>query len=230
MDITELKIGTKLELEIFNDDGIRLDYTMVSEFEWLTGENTAIIAAPIHEGAIFPVHMGTVINIYFNNKKDNDINLFRFKASVSGRETNENLALLKIDIESGIEKVQRRKYYRLDCSVPVRYRVVNSFSDNRNEKIEFKKTITGNLSGGGICLLLEEKIEIGKLVECEINIDPNRMIRTFGKVVRFDNSKIEGKFKYEVGIAFVKINDNDREAVVRYIFDEQRKLRKKGLI
>ena len=78
--------------------------------------------------------------------------------------------------------------------------------------------------------MLEEKVEVGKLVECEVFTSQDKKVRFFGKVIRYERSELEGRFKYEAGIAYIKINDNDREAVVRYIFNEQRKLRKKGLI
>ncbi len=230
MERTELVIGTKLELEIFNDAGIRLEHTLISEFEWFAGDNEAIIAAPIFEGNILPVRIGTVMNMYFTIKKENYINLFSIRAVVRGREVSENLSLLRVELQGDIRKVQRRRYYRLDCSVRVQYRLVDSMNAVHNEDIPYKSTIANNLSGGGIGLLLEEKIDVGRLIECVLFEDQARKVKFFGKVIRYEKSETEGKFKYEAGIAYIKINDNDREAVVRYIFNEQRKLRKKGLI
>ena len=230
MDLTELKIGTKLELELFNESGVRMDYTLISRFEWLLDENSAMIAAPIHEGLIYPIRTGTEMNIYLTAKLENVISLYRFKARVTGRDTVDNLALLRIEAESGFEKVQRRKYFRLECSVAVKYRIVDSFNEFKNEGIQFKKSLAINLSGGGICLLLEEKIDVGKLVECEITTYQNRVIRFFGKVIRYEKNQVESRFKFLAGIAYIKINENDREAVVKFIFNEQRILRQKGLI
>jgi c-di-GMP-binding flagellar brake protein YcgR len=230
MNITELQIGTKLELEPFNEDGIKLDYTLVSEFEQAYSENIAIIAAPIHEGYIYPVRIGTVMNIHYSQKYENDYNLFMFKAKVIGRETSENLALLKVEIIGEIKKIQRRNYYRLECSIPVQFRIVNSYNSEYNKGIPFQKTIATDLSGGGIGLRLEERIEIGKLLECEILTEESKTIKFCGKLVRYYKNDVEGKFKFHAGVSYIKISNNDREAVVKYIFTEQRKMRKKGLI
>jgi c-di-GMP-binding flagellar brake protein YcgR len=91
-------------------------------------------------------------------------------------------------------------------------------------------TVSVNISGGGICLRIEEKIDIGRLVECVVDTDADRKISFIGKVVRCEKSEIESKYRYEAGIDYTRIEDKEREAVVRFIFEEQRKLRKKGLI
>lgn len=230
MELSELEIGTKLEIELFNDAGNKLEHMLVSKLEWLEGVHVAVISAPIFEGNVFPVRIGTVMNVYFIIKRETDINLFKFTATVKSREMSENLHLLRVELNGEISKVQRRRYFRLDCSVQVQYRIVYSLNEIHNEGIPYKKTIANNLSGGGINLMLEDKIKVGCLLECEIFTDESRKVKFFGQVIRYVESGMEGRFKYEAGIAYIQINNNDREAVVRYIFNEQRKLRKKGLI
>lgn len=230
MKLDEVQIGTKLELETLWDDGLRLEYMLISKFEWAIDENTAMIAAPINEGVVFPVHTGTELNVYFLTKQDGNTECFRFRAVVRGRGMVENLPLLKIEATGEIERIQRRQYYRLVCSVPVMYRLVDIPNSEANETVPFKKSLVSNLSGGGVCLLLEDKVEIGKLVECELTAGEGIIVKFFGKVIRYEKTDMEGKFRYEAGIAYIKINEKDRETVVRFIFDEQRKLRKKGLI
>ena len=230
MKISELQVGTKLELELINSDGIRYENTLVSEFEWAEGENAAMIAAPINEGVVFPIHTGTGIYIYFIRKKESVTALYRVKAIVIGRDTSDNMALLRVEAVSGIEKVQRRSYFRLGCSLSIQFRQVESLNPIHSEGVPFKKALASNLSGGGICLLLEDKVEVGKLIECEIPTGEGKVVRFYGKIIRYDRSESDDRFKYEAGIAYIKINENDRETVVKFIFDEQRKLRKKGLI
>lgn len=230
MELSELEIGTKLELELLNEEGTKLEPTLVSKFEWSLGIHEAVIAAPIFEGKVIPIQIDTMMNVYFTKRREKDINLFMFSAAVKGREMSENLHLLRVEQQGEIVKVQRREYFRLDCLVKVQYRLVESLNTEYNEDNPFKKTFANNLSGGGICLMLEDKIEVGKLIECEIFNDQSRKVRFFGKVIRYERTGRDGNYKFEAGIAYIKINDNDRDAVVRYIFEEQRKLRKKGLI
>lgn len=230
MNISELEIGTKLELELYDEDGIRLDYTLVSELEWVNSDNEAIIAAPIHEGVVFPISVGTLINVYFTKTNDDRQQLYFFKAEITGRDKSDNIALLKIKLTSGIQRMQRRKYYRLPCAMQVRYRVIDSMNPERNEGIPFRNTIASNLSGGGIGLLLENKIEIGKLIECQINGIKDLTLTFYGRAIRYEKTNMESRYKYEAGIAFVRINNKDREDLIKHIFSQQRILRKKGLI
>jgi c-di-GMP-binding flagellar brake protein YcgR len=230
MKLSDLEMGTKLELELTDIQGQRLEPILVSELEWFAGKNEAVIAAPIFEGSVVPLHIGTIMNVYFIKKRENDIHLYKLEAEVMARETSENLHLLRIRIQGEPEKVQRREYYRLSCSVEVRYRIVDYLNEVYNENIGFKRTFARNISGGGVCLLLEDKVEVGSILECEVHPEGDRMIRFFGQVVRYDKSEREGRFKYEAGIAYIRINESDRETVVRFIFEEQRKMRKKGLI
>jgi len=230
MNITELKTGTKLELELFNSAGIKLEQTLVSEFEWSIDENTAVIAAPIHRGVLFPIHLDTVINIFFKKRNEYETGLFRFKARVVSKDKRKNIDLLKIRIESEFEKIQRREYYRLGCTLSVQYRMINSPDAVNNEEIPYKKTLANDLSGGGISLLLDEKIGVGRLVECEILTGRNKPIRFLGQIVKFEKRGVEGRYRFKAGVEYIRITNKDREAVVKFIFEEQRKLREKGLI
>jgi Predicted glycosyltransferase len=229
MEIAQLKIGTKLELELNSESEKKLDYTLTSGFEGMEDSNIILIAAPIRESVVYPIHIGTVLNIYFVLKAEHDYELYMFQSMVSARDTRDNIALLKIEQISEITRVQRRAYFRLGCSMPVKFRLVENMNEMVNKNIQYRNTIASNLSGGGMCLLLEENIEVGKMVECEIYTE-EKVIHFFGKVVRHDKSPYEGKYKYEAGIVYIRINNNDRESVVKFIFNEQRKLRKKGLI
>jgi c-di-GMP-binding flagellar brake protein YcgR len=51
-----------------------------------------------------------------------------------------------------------------------------------------------------------------------------------GEVLRVLRYNFEGKFSYEAGILYKKIENIDREAIIGFIFSTQRKLRKKGMI
>lgn len=230
MELSRLETGTKLELELLDDAGERIEPVLVSEFEWYEDNNEAIIAAPIHGGNIYPLHIGARLFAYFLKSRGKEINLYRFEAVVKGREKHDNLHFIKVEMIGDIEKVQRRRFFRLECSLPVKYRLRVSPENDKNNKAPFLETIACNLSGGGIGLLLEEKLEAGSYIECRIFNDIGTEISFIGQIIRCVKNEIESKFKYRAGIAFVKIDYKDREAIVRYIFKQQRKLLKKGLI
>lgn len=225
MTLAELQPGTKLELELYDSLGEKVKPSLVSEFEWLEGDKTAFIAAPIYEGVIYPVRAGTIMDICFIG----DDSLYRFKAKVLNRGLRDNVAMLKIEIEGGMHKVQRRQFYRFECSLPVRYRLVGTLNPVYNDDTPFTKAVTKNLSGGGLSIAINEKIERDKYIECELMLADDKVVRFYGKVVRL--IKLDNDLhKYEAGVVFRKIENKDREDIIKYIFQQQRNLRKKGLI
>lgn len=234
MELSEIEAGSKLELELIDESGDRIEPILISKFERSREEDEAVIAAPIFEGNIVPLRYNTLMNVYFTKIVRNVVNLFKFQATVKGREVTDNLQYIIIEKNSEVVKIQRREYYRLDCILDVYYRVVEaemetSNKDSGKEK-PFTRALANNLSGGGISLLLEEKIEVGKTVECEIFSERGKKIRFFGKVVRYERNENSEVYRFKAGIAYVKINENDRDDVVRHIYEQQRKLRNKGMI
>lgn len=230
MDLSELEVGSKLELELFDNNGVRAQKTLISEYEWMVDDDTIAIAAPISERKIVPVPAGSSMNIYFLKQYDSDINLYKFRAIVKNRYDADNLKVLLVTKEGEITRVQRRNYYRLDMLLEVSYRSIGPGRGGYTGDKQFKKSLAVNLSGGGICLLLDDEFEAGDLIECEMTFDRIKNIKFCGKVVRFDESDREGRYKYKAGVAYIEIDENDRETVVRYIFQEQRKLLRKGLV
>ncbi len=231
MDLSEVEIGTKLELELFDNTGERLEPTLVSQFEWLEAKNLAAIAAPIFEGRIVPLPNYSELGIYFTKRTGSLPNLYKFNAIIRSRIVSDNLHIMIVEKQGDIMNVQRRNYFRLDCFVEVRYRILDPEGDDKYDKDKaYINTWANNLSGGGVCLILEEKVPAGTIVECEMFSDTSRPVKFFGKVIRFEETGKDGKYKFEAGIAYIEISDNDREVIVRYIYEEQRKLLRKGLI
>jgi len=221
MNYNELSIGLKLELQLFAKDGKKMYRSFASELEWVEDNNIIHIAAPIYEGRVYPVLVGTEIAVSFI--KDN--NFYEFTAKVIDRESKNNLAMLKVQALSNIVKIQRREFFRIDINLPVKYRVIDSVDMKSNE--EYIETITRDLSGGGLCMRLKEPIEIDKYLDCELFI--SNKVKFIGKVVRLIKYDVlHGPYKYEIGVSFEKIDDAVREKIISYIFQEQRKLLKKG--
>ena len=63
--ITEIKTGTRLELEIYTDKENKIDIDFVSMFEQVLDDQFILISAPLHQGYLYPIRIGWVINVYF---------------------------------------------------------------------------------------------------------------------------------------------------------------------
>lgn len=226
MKLNKIYAGTKLEIAINTGTNEKKETSLISEFEWAESENTAYIAAPILEGVLYPIRSGTVMKVYFIEKDA----FYCFKARVKDRNVKDNIALLKIEVLNEIEKLQRRQFFRLDCSIALRYWTLEEDSQNSGGMNAGNKGILSDLSGGGACIIAGEKLEKNKIIQCEFSLDDKDKISLFGEVVRSDRCDGNDTDRYKTGIEFKRIDNKYREAIIRFIFNEQRKLRKKGLI
>lgn len=223
MKLGDIEIGTKLELEIYNSFNEQIKPNLISQFEWAEDEQTAVIAAPFSEGNVYPVRAGWEMVVYFIRKDS----LYKFRAKVLKRGYKENLPYLKIKIISDFEQVQRRQYFRFEYSLPIRYRFLD---EHETGEEPYFQTITKDISGGGVSMFLEDKtFEKGAMLQCELELE-ERKIMFVGEVIRVNRCELTGKFNYEAGILYKKIENKDREAIIGFIFRTQRELRRKGLI
>lgn len=233
MKINEIKIGSKLEIEAYNNLGESYEFSLISQLESVENDEKAVIYAPIREGVIFPIRIGSDINIYFSVKiTEDDYHLYKFKASVLSRKVREGIAMLLIAIKGEIVRVQRRQFFRFSYMMPIKYRWIESDKKENEEETEkqYKESFTRDISGEGICILTEEKATYGAKIECILRFEEDNEMFLLGKIVRVLKCDNEGKFNYENGVNFINISEKDRECLIRFIFEIQRKLRKKGLI
>jgi c-di-GMP-binding flagellar brake protein YcgR len=221
MKYTELEIGLKLEIKLAENDDLIINEPFVSEFEGIENKEILVIAAPIYKGHLYPVKIGAQITITFVT----DNNLYEFLAKVIARENKHNVAMLKIQPQGQIEKVQRREFFRFDTSIPVKFRIIDNINSKSTQ--DYIETVTRDLSGGGLCMRLKEPIEIDSYIECELFLSCK--VTFIGKVVRLTKyDTMQGQYKYEIGVYYEMRDQITREKVISYIFQEQRRLLKKG--
>jgi hypothetical protein len=79
---------------------------------------------------------------------------------------------------------------------------------------------TVNLSGGGIGFVSEESFEEGDIVRIKMLLDEPVFvgILVFGEIIRVTKKDSQ----YEIGIKFIKINENHRDIIVRFVIYKQK--------
>ncbi len=222
METIKLNLGDKLEIELYNSNGERVSPLLVSQFEGTLPDGSMEILAPIKGGRIFPVYRGVNMGVIYEKSGE----LYKFIGEAVERRISGNVFLLRIMPKSGAEHMQRRFFFRFNCILDVRYRLFEKKDTNNADKGDYKKAITKDISGGGLCILTNEE----PVYEWYLDgiIDIGNGVRFIGKVVRVINVHDKGKFNYEAGIEFIDISDLEREKVISFIFDSQRKMLKKG--
>lgn len=121
---------------------------------------------------------------------------------------------------------ERRKFARATIELIVRYKVL----DIPQQQLEAK---TKDISGGGICLVTREKMKLGTAVAMEIKFSPaDNPVIAYGRVVWFNQSKLgpspAGHLRFDSGIEFEKISDQDRKRIIEKVQAEQGNTKSKG--
>ncbi|HOO28592.1 MAG TPA: flagellar brake protein, partial [Lachnospiraceae bacterium] len=199
----------------------------------IVSEDQIKIAMPMEQGKIILLPVDGEYNICFYTTTG----LYQCLARVIDRYKSDNIFVLDMELTTDIRKYQRREYYRLNCVLDMKSREITEKDVNGlSERVRFIDTdITFNnglivdISGGGVrfiskvCypkntnILFSFSLYVsGKLAEYKL----------IGKVLlseRLENREDE----YEHRIQFVNIMNDDRESIIRYIFEEERKIRRR---
>ena len=222
MDIKTIGIGTRLELELFNSKGEKQRPLLVSQFEGMLSQNEIEVVAPIYEGKIYPVHTGTIIDVCYEKNGD----MYLFQAKSMERKYKGKIAVIILEVLTNPKKIQRRAYYRLNVLLDVACRNYDSILLEPEDRGDYIQCLTKDISGGGVCLVLDERIPEGTFVDCRIPL--GGIVEFTGKVVRVIPFKHSGITKYETGIEFTKISNKSRENIISFIFQKQRNMLNKG--
>ena len=163
------------------------------------------------------------------------------------------------EIVSELEKIQRREYYRLKCVFDINFRrsldgniyakdsdedkkiTVDYVEEGQQKQLVYEKkkvpwhaAIVTNISGGGMRFNSRESLRKGEKVLLKMHLkfdDSEEDYEIEAKVIH--SSAVQNRQDtYEACVQFTNISSRDREAIIRFVFAEERRIRrrKKGLI
>ena len=113
---------------------------------------------------------------------------------------------------------EKRKFVRLSALVDVIY--------SKRAITEKETSITRNISQGGICLIAYDELNERDVLDLKLYLPgENSPIQATGKVVwvkEFIIGSIEEGKRYDVGIEFMDIKEEDANRVNKYVFSHIR--------
>ena len=209
-----VKVGDKVEL-IKKTHIENLQHSFYSVIQEIRGQDKIIIAAPMEKGKIIPLEIegDYYLCVY------TDRGLYRCEITVTNRSKDNNFFTTTLQVNTKMQKYQRRQYYRLDCVLTFQYK--NESKDEWNEG-----TIL-DISGGGIRFVSNCQLSSVDHVLCHIILNlenEKKHIYVSGEIV--DSDEID-YHAYETRAAFEDISDEVREIIIKFVFDEERKKRKR---
>lgn len=107
---------------------------------------------------------------------------------------------------------EKRKHMRLNAYVDVVWEKIA----NPVQQVSFKEDKTKNISEGGICLNINERVEIGELLDLVILLPSQKTIRSRSRVQWVRESEVVTK-RFDVGVEFLNVSDQDQEELKAFI-------------
>lgn len=199
----DVVIGERLEI-LFEGN------VYISQIQDIYDDDRYLISVPIARGYSVFIPLGERLKVRFFRPNG----VYEFEAVLDSREKRENVEGLVIKRNSDINRIQRREYYRLQTVRDIKYR--------KGEEEEYRHGITKDISGGGMRIFVDRSLEPGEVVDILVPLEEELKLK--GRVIR--TNKVDNGF--EVGLCYVDIDRWDREKIIRFIFENQRKRIKKG--
>ena len=209
----------------------------VSKVYDILSEDTLEILMPMEKTKLIllPVDSEFDLVVYQENS------LYQCLVRVTDRYKSSNVYLLQVELVSNLRKYQRREYYRFSCALQMCARNLQEEELQAVEKnlpytltpgLPLKQSVIVDISGGGLRFISSQRYEPESMlyINYELQIDSEmKMYEIIGKVLsvrELENRK--GTFEHRV--QYYDMNRKTREEIIKYIFQEERKNRRKELL
>ena len=243
-----IAVGVKLELKYIKtrENSLKNEKIYMSQLLDFSENDKASIAMPLEKGRLIPLAVGDKYIICFYTNKG----LFQCTAIITDRFRNNNIYMLEIQFLSDLEKYQRRQFYRLECIMEITYHVIseaelilsnslkesnvqNELDRNKYPEIyedinaEWKQGTITDISGGGARFNSKQMHECGEIIQLGIEFGTSGGFKRYilQVIVIFSTKMTNHQGYFEHRVQFKDILKEEREAIIKYIFEEERRLR-----
>ena len=182
------------------------------------GERLILVGSPFINGDIIPLRIGTKLKLIFWD----ELSAYSFLTEIKQRVA-EPIHMFVLSMPDSILRVQRRNFVRVTAIKPITFQTVTS--EGLSDSV---KGTTLDLSGGGLRFLTEELVEDKSILNVQLTL-PKGDMQIPVLVCRADKLEDSKPQRYCVSTEFHEMQERVRDQIIRYIFQLQREMRKKGL-
>ncbi len=244
-----LSAGDKIDIRIVDRDGkpLQRSRNFASQFVEFVEDDIIHIMTPIVAGKTVIMEVGKTFNLLFYTEKG----LYHCNSVVLRNFRENKTVLCAMRIVSSPEKFQRRQYYRLELMHDIEYRKITTeeetlsrmlttggySSEQEKEELvtllsrydkEWNQATMTDLSGGGAKFTSNVEYKAGDKLRIKLDfiyeVDLRKPVLN-AKVISSNRIQTRSNV-YETRVEFTDILQWEREAVIKYIFEQERKRRK----
>lgn len=163
--------------------------------------------------------------------------LYQCYVRIVDRYKSDNTFILLCEPTSNLRKHQRREYYRFSCILNMNSRELVEEEIVAIEKNEvffqpglpLQKSVIVDISGGGVRFVSNYRYEEGTIIYLTYKLMINGREKEYELAGKILASKAienrQGEFEHR--LKYLHVENSDREEIIRYIFEEERKNRQK---
>ena len=226
-----VKDGDKVELRQIQRVSMRSEEQpeqriYISKINQILGDDKVEIMMPLEQSRMVLLSRNIVLNMVIYTSSG----LYQCEVKASDRYKNGNVYLQVLELISGIKRYQRREFYRYACTVPIFSRSLEEEEKDNMVWDDSLPCIEGtsfDIGGGGVRFRVDKPYEAKEMILCVLHLEIKgnvRNIEAMGKVL--STSQIKNSESYEVRVQFEKISNRDRELIIQYIFEDERRRRR----
>lgn len=231
--------GDKVEVTKINKQGekgkIKTYYSKI--YDIIDDKDILKIAMPVLDTKIVLLGMNMNYELYIIN----DNGMYQCQGTLIERYREKNLFVAVIQLYTKLEKVQRRQFYRLETNIDVKYKLITkdeisefheaTTAEKHNEILDAKEYINGitiDISGGGLRLTSDRAHVRGEyiVIEFPIIVQGQRVDLSILSEIVLTEKIPDRMGLYEHRLSYINISNKDRENLIKFIFEEERRYRK----
>ena len=210
----------------------------ISQIRDILSDDQIEILMPMEKSKVILLPVNTEFDMYFYTQAG----LYQCFATVVDRYKDGTQYVLLMELTSNLRKFQRREYYRLSCALEMGARLLEKEEKEAMDAnadlylvpgLPLKRSVVVDISGGGIRFISSFKYEPDSLVYCKYTLIIDGVAKEYTLICKIlQNNELDNRpGVFEHRAQYVDIDTFEREEIIRFIFEEERKHRKreKGL-
>lgn len=227
--------GDRVELQSilseFETEADRKNY--VTKIYDIRDDEEFEVFMPIEKTTLQLLSVGSEYEVFIYAQKG----IYACNVVVSERYKTENAFVAVLQLSGELIKHQRREFYRYSTIIGMNTRQLNEEEENfylEEHKLVYgaepgDKSVIVDISGGGIRFISAEPYEKNRLLQCRFILrvkETNQMVDCVIRLLGMkpvannpNNKEYRGQFLF--------LNEYERETIIKYIFEEERKTRQR---
>ncbi|MCR5272170.1 MAG: flagellar brake protein [Lachnospiraceae bacterium] len=236
-DKLEIRIVQQVEMNAATGEPI---HVYKSSVEDVLDEDTLEIDMPIEGGRVLLLPLDVRYEFIFFSGSS----LYRAKGVIVERYRRDNIYMLKIAFKTPLAKYQRREYYRYPCLIDIQFALLDEEEWNKDNMAQLFADIAKHdsdrvkngrvldLSGGGMRFSTLESLQGNDYLLIVIRLCNDTFDKKYAIPARLIASDHAEGYKslFHNRVQFVFRDIKMREEIIRFIFEEERSMRRKNTL